>query len=105
MSAHEDRMRAWTCAGEFDKKWRLQCAMQGDKANQMNTMQRLAAKAITRKILAGGDFLFVQYDQQSHMGVLLSGKLIYAKVDSRNFESEEASAKKDRAMPNCDCTS
>mmetsp|Transcript_11044 Transcript_11044/g.24534 ORF Transcript_11044/g.24534 Transcript_11044/m.24534 type:complete len:963 (-) Transcript_11044:107-2995(-) len=64
--------------------------MQGDKANQMNTMQRLAAKAITRKILAGGDFLFVQYDQQSHMGVLLSGKLIYAKVDSRNFESEEA---------------
>mmetsp|Transcript_46871 Transcript_46871/g.111557 ORF Transcript_46871/g.111557 Transcript_46871/m.111557 type:complete len:853 (+) Transcript_46871:60-2618(+) len=44
------------------------------------TMQRVADKGMSRKILAGGDYFFVIHDRPKQMGVLIRGELRYVKV-------------------------
>jgi len=59
------------------------------------SMQRMAVKGMTRKWLAGGDFLFLPADQPDEMAVPIQGKLRYAKVNSLDLQDVEVLENRD----------
>lgn len=50
------------------------------------TMQRLANKAIDRKLLAAGDCLFHPLEIATHMSFIITGKLLYTRMAHRELK-------------------